>query len=99
MSNPTTREEAITAYLANADYADGAGDVTKARAFRTACTALLILQPTEINQNGVGRKVAVEVIPKQLAKVDDWLAAVDVPPTPAAGAAGVRYVDLTESRE
>jgi hypothetical protein len=65
----------LTQYIANADYADGAGDIAKARDFRTAIRALMVLQPTEISREGHSRKIAVEQLPKQLEEVTEWLQA------------------------
>jgi len=66
--------DAQAAYLANADYADGSGDTTKAQAFRSATRALLLLLPAGISQSGASRSHNTANLNNQLAMVESWIA-------------------------
>lgn len=70
----STLNEARAAYLANADYADGAGDTTKAATFRTACRSLLVLLPQSVSSNATSMSFTVEKISAELDRVDRWIA-------------------------
>lgn len=77
MSTYTTLDTARTAYLANADYADGAGDVTKAQDFRSACRSLLVLLPSSAQSSGAGATStswSLDKIAAELKTVEAWLA-------------------------
>lgn len=73
-------EAVLAAYDANSDYDDGAGDVTKARAFKVACRKLLRM-PTLVNRFATGGANIVEHDPKfvnqQLVAVTSWLVVND----------------------
>lgn len=75
MAAYTTLAEAQAAYLANADYADGAGDATKAATFRTACRSLLVLMPQTTGQGGSTLTMSMPQIAAELKTVDAWVAA------------------------
>lgn len=94
-----TLAEARTAYLASVDYADS-GDVSKARDFRSACRALLVLLPAEV-EHGAGNTaqrtvMSVESVQTQLQAVEAWLGSAD---TAAGGGGGIRHVDLSYYRD
>lgn len=69
------------AYIANCDYDDGAGDVTKARAFKNACRKLLMMQPQLAMHTAAGGQhqvmIDTKVIPDELERVQDWLSIFD----------------------
>lgn len=77
MATPSTLAAARTQYTDNADYANGAGDVTAAREFRTACTALLVLLPESAASGGQSVTMEMGLIAKQLDRADKWLAEND----------------------
>ncbi len=74
--------EAIDAAIqANADYDDGAGDVTKARALKAACLKLLALRPARAQRFATGGPNLVDfnhvAIARLLDDVKAWLVAND----------------------
>ena len=73
----TTRAE----FMANRDYSHGAGSVTKARAFQSACVALIGFRPSRSQRFATGGPNLVDYDLKELRylcdKVDAWLAAND----------------------
>lgn len=73
-------EAVLAAYDSNADYDDGAGNVTKARAFKVACRTLLRM-PTKSQRFATGGPNLIEHDPKfvnkQLEAVTSWLALND----------------------
>ena len=77
MATYTTLAAATAAYLANADYADAAGDVAKARAFRSACIALQILRPTGASGEGHSASFDASALATALASVKTWLNCFD----------------------
>ena len=87
--------EAIDAAIqANADYDDGAGNVTKARALKAACRKLLALRPARSQRFATGgpnlidfNHVAIKAI---YDDVTAWLADNDT-----AGSAGTDPVQLS----
>lgn len=83
--------DAQTAYLANLDYADDTGSVSKARDFRSACTALLVLLPQFQVQDGRTRSVNMGNVSAQLKMVNTWLSSKD-------GAARVTFANFQEFR-
>jgi hypothetical protein len=67
------------AFLENADYAEVA-DVSKAKAFQTACRRLIVLTPTRTakgGRDGEEIELDVQVIQQQLLEVTRWLACND----------------------
>jgi len=73
MSTIATLAEAKAAYLANADYADGSGDLTKAAAFRTACRSLLVLLPQTSASDRHSVTMSVAAIERELNLVQGWI--------------------------
>lgn len=74
--------EALDAAIqANADYDDGAGDVTKARALKAACRKLLTLRPARSQQFANGGPNLIDfnhvAVSKLLDDVKAWLAVND----------------------
>ena len=78
MATYSTLDAARTAYLANSDYADGSGDVTKARAFRSACKALLILMPAMAVHGLNTIQMSLQNLKAELDSVNSWLAQNDL---------------------
>lgn len=78
MATYTTLATATAAYLANADYGDVAGDVAKARAFRSACIALQILRPTGASGEGHSASFDARALELALHGVKTWLAHFDL---------------------
>jgi hypothetical protein len=77
MAAPTTIPEAQAAYTANADYEE-VESAAKARAFITACRALIGLVPSE-SANGSERSrqdANIAAWEKQIAAARRWLAEV-----------------------
>jgi len=71
--------EALDAAIqANADYDDGAGDITKARALKAACRKLLALRPARSQRFATGGPNLIDfnhvAIAKVLDEVTAWLA-------------------------
>jgi len=71
--------EALDAAIqANADYDDGAGDVTKARALKAACRKLLALRPSRSQRFATGGPNLVDFdhvsVKRMLDDVMAWLA-------------------------
>lgn len=91
MATYTNLSSAQAAYLANTDYADGAGDVTKAQTFRSACRALLVLLPQILSQSGVQRGMNMTNIKEELKAVDGWLASNNAATRPDGGR--IAYAD------
>ncbi|HOX08178.1 MAG TPA: hypothetical protein PK280_17415 [Planctomycetota bacterium] len=73
MASYTTLDAARAAYLANADYADGAGDLAKAQDFRSACRALLVLMPQSAGQGGSNVTMSMAEVAKQLAAAESFV--------------------------
>lgn len=95
MATYTTFATAEAAYLANSDWDDGAGSVSKAQAFRSACRALLVLKPSEVDTGQKSHAFDMRLVSAQLDAVQAWLAEND--PDQATGGC-VRYVDLRYTR-
>lgn len=95
MATYTTLDEARDAYLANADFADSGGDVTKAQAFRSACRALLVLMPQSAGQGGANVTMSMAEISKQMAGVESFLAGQS---DSSEGAPRTIYTDVSEFR-
>jgi len=72
MATYTTLDAARTAYLANADYADDA-DLDKAKAFRSACRALLLLLPAESANEAHSGRWSPQLIKDELTAVDRFI--------------------------
>lgn len=68
-----TLATAKAAYLDNADWKDGGGDITKARAFRTACTQLIVFMPTQGQQGSISLGFSIRSIMDSKKAVDAWL--------------------------
>lgn len=96
MATYSTLATAKAAYLANTDYADGAGDAAKARAFRSACRALLVLLPAQAAHGGSSTTMSVQSVEAELARAERWIAAHDAD---AASAGRVIYADVGSFRE
>ena len=77
----TDYDSAATGYLASTDYADGAGDVTKARNFRSACTALILTLPSYAGRGGASTTFDVKLLKQAKDDVSEWLAAHDTEQT------------------
>ena len=96
MSTYSTLSEARTAYLANADYADGNGDTAKGRAFRAACRSLLVLLPEQASRGSTSTRMSIETIRKELDRVEAWLGIHD---TNQASAGRVVYGNVNAFRD
>ncbi len=75
MASYSTLADAKAAYLANADYADGGGDLAKAQAFRTACRALLLLLPQQTQQGTQMAMMNLLNLKAELDRAEVWIAA------------------------
>jgi len=73
MSTFSNLAEAHAAFLANADYADGSGDLTKAQAFRSACRSLLVLMPQSASKGQSSTSMSVTSIKAELDRVEAWV--------------------------
>ena len=90
----TELADAQTAYLENADYAE-ASSVTKAKAFVTACTRLLLLLPAMTRQaSRFELQIDTKLIPEALKRAEDWIAAIS-----GSTASQVRGFSLTDFSE
>lgn len=83
---------ARAAYLANTDYSDGLGDLTKAQAFRSACRALLALMPQQTSEDQQSISMSVSSIRLELTAVDTWIASQPASTTVANSTGGGRRV-------
>ena len=77
MATYSTYATASAAYFDNSDWDDGAGSVTKARNFKNACRALLVLKPTSAADGEGSHSFDMGLIAKRLESVKDWLDAND----------------------
>jgi hypothetical protein len=76
----TAYETAVASFLENAAYA-AEGDVTKARAFLTACIQLAVLQPKRTvngGAQGFETELAPERIQEERARCEAWLGRNDL---------------------
>ena len=73
VSTYTTLTTAKTAYLENADYADGLGDLTKAYDFRSAVRALILLLPQQATVGGNSTTMSIASLRQELERVDRWI--------------------------
>lgn len=91
MATYTTFEQAETAYLASTDYADGNGNISKARALRSSIIALTHLSPTSASQQGAG--YSKDSLQSQYDLVNSWLKSKD-----AGTGDGTTLSDFSDSR-
>jgi len=96
MATYSTFSAARTAYLSNADYADD-GDLDKARDFRSACRALLLLMPAETSNDATATRMSPQLIEKQLATVDQFIG--DRLPAVADAVGRTMLVNMEDFRE
>lgn len=89
-----TYDEASEQYDDNCDWDDGAGDVTKARAFKQACRVLIRKTPSLAMHTAMGGPHQmmhdIKVIQAELNRVVSWLTIND----PAGTAASPRSSQL-----
>lgn len=98
ITGSSTLEEIRTEYLANASYAEDAS-TAKAKAFVTACTALLLaLAERQVHGGrGGGQEIQfnLELIAKEKSAAQTWLAGAD---ESSAGGGGIVHADLSGFR-
>jgi len=93
MATYLTQDAARADYLANADYADGAGDAAKAATFRSACRALIVLLPQSAGQGGATLTMSVAQLAAELKTAESFLAA-----RATGSAPRVLHADVSEFR-
>lgn len=91
MATFTTLAAAKTAYLANADYADFT-DTTKAKAFVSACRALMLLLPSKSMEFQRSAEFSLSNLKTELEKAEAFIVAKDP-------GGSVTYADTRDFRE
>lgn len=93
LSSSSTDAQIWNAYDDNASFEEDSS-ATKAAAFLTACRILLRRRPQMTNVDGTMVSFEPNVIQSELNRARSWLAA-----NRSSGAGGVRYLDVSTSRE
>jgi len=94
LTSASTLAEVEAEYRSNADYDDGAGDITKARAYRTAIRYLLQMYPSQFGSDQTQVSRNLEMFDRELKRVQSWLDANDS----AVSGSHVSVLDFREAR-
>jgi hypothetical protein len=94
LSSASTLAEVEAAYDDNSDWRDGAGSVTKARAFAQACRILVRRYNSSVGAGGASVSRDVNRIQAALDEVVEWLLENDT----TANAGGTVILDFRDGR-
>lgn len=93
ITSTTTLAEAKAEYLGNASYAEN-GSVTQAKAFVSACRALIVLLPARSMAGGKSADFSIADVRAEKEKAETWIGSNNS----AAGSARVRHFDFSDIR-
>ena len=96
MATYTTLAAARTAYNESTDYADGSGDITKARIVRSALNFMMANMPQQASKASGTVTMDTVTMRNRLEAVETWLADHDCDQT--SPAVGTQVVDVRQIR-
>lgn len=77
LTSASSHDDIVAAYVDNSDYADGAGDVSKARAFVQSCRILLIKRPSSAAHGPESASFDMRLLREEMLAAQSWLNAND----------------------
>lgn len=93
LSSASTLDQIKASYLDNGSYLEDS-DVTKCKAFITACRLLLLKLPQSARKGDSELTLSISSIQSELKFAKQWLATANA----AAAGGGIRYADFSNLR-